>query len=135
MSSDTRDATEEPLPAISSHVYRRLRLPDSDIRILFQKTSYEKVSKERMHLDLETDDIEAEVKRLEARSAARCGSAEAGPGCSAPAWLTVSSSRSCHSCGRWPSRRRTARTQSVCPVQAAPDKGSCPVKLGPAGDC
>ncbi len=31
---------------------------------------------------------------------------------------------------RW---RRTACTQSVCPVQAAPDKGSCLVKLGPAG--
>jgi hypothetical protein len=24
--------------------------------------------------------------------------------------------------------------QSACPVQAAPDKGSCLVKLGPAGD-
>ena len=29
--------------------------------------------------------------------------------------------------------RRTACTQSVCPVQAALDKGSCLVKLGPAG--
>ena len=44
------------------HVYRRLRLPDSEIRILIQKTSDEKTSKERMHLDLETDDVEAEVK-------------------------------------------------------------------------
>ena len=26
-------------------------------------------------------------------------------------------------------------SQSVCPVQAAPDTGSCLVKLGPAGDC
>ena len=33
---------------------------------------------------------------------------------------------------RW---RRTAWTQSVCPVQAALDKGSCLVKLGPAGYC
>jgi len=33
---------------------------------------------------------------------------------------------------RW---RRTACTQSVCPAQAAPDKVSSPVKLGPAGDC
>jgi hypothetical protein len=31
---------------------------------------------------------------------------------------------------RW---RRTACTQSACPVQAALDKGSCLVKLGPAG--
>ena len=30
---------------------------------------------------------------------------------------------------------RTACTQSVCPVQAAPDTGSCLVKLGPAGYC
>jgi hypothetical protein len=33
---------------------------------------------------------------------------------------------------RW---RRTACTQSVCPVQVAPDEGSCLVKLGPAGYC
>ena len=65
------DAAEEPLPAASSRVYRRLRLPDSDIRVLLQRTSDEKVSKERMHLDLETDDLEAEVKRLEALGATR----------------------------------------------------------------
>jgi hypothetical protein len=28
-----------------------------------------------------------------------------------------------------------ACTQSVCPVQAAPDEGSCLVQLGPAGYC
>lgn len=33
------------------------------------------------------------------------------------------------------SARRMACTQLVGPVQAAPDKGSCLVKLGPAGDC
>jgi predicted enzyme related to lactoylglutathione lyase len=65
------DAVEEPLPEISRHVYRHLRLPDSEIRILLQKTSDEKTSKERMHLDLETDDVEAEVKRLEALGAKR----------------------------------------------------------------
>ena len=43
----------------------RLHLPDSDIRILLQRTDDEKTSKERMHLDLKTDDVEAEVKRLE----------------------------------------------------------------------
>jgi hypothetical protein len=64
-------AAEEPLPDISSHVYRLLHLPDSEIRILLQKTNDKKISKERMHLDLETDDIEAEVKRLEALGAAR----------------------------------------------------------------
>jgi predicted enzyme related to lactoylglutathione lyase len=65
------DAPEEPLSAASSHIYRRLRLPDSEIRILLQKTSDTKASKERMHLDLETDDIEAEVQRLEALGATR----------------------------------------------------------------
>ena len=55
----------------STHVYRKLRLPDSDIRILLQKTDDEKTSKERMHLDLETDDVEAEVRRLEALGATR----------------------------------------------------------------
>jgi predicted enzyme related to lactoylglutathione lyase len=69
--SATLDATEEPLPDISSHIYRRLRLPDSEIRILLQKTSDIKTSKERMHLDLETDDLEAEVTRLEALGAKR----------------------------------------------------------------
>src|SRR5215510_1369944 len=64
-------AAEEPLPEISSRIYRHLRLPDSEIRILLQKTNDPKVSKERMHLDLETDDVEAEVKRLEALGAKR----------------------------------------------------------------
>lgn len=65
------DAIEEPLLPASSEVYRRLRLPDSQIRILVQKTNDEKGSKERMHLDLETDDVEAEVQRLEALGATR----------------------------------------------------------------
>jgi Glyoxalase-like domain len=55
------DATEESLPEQSRPIYRRLRLPDSEIRILLQKTGDEKTSKERMHLDLESDDVEAEV--------------------------------------------------------------------------
>ncbi len=65
------NAIEEPLPKQSRRTYRRLRLPDSEIRILLQKTSDEKISKERMHLDLEADDIEAEVSRLEALGATR----------------------------------------------------------------
>ncbi|MBO0838768.1 MAG: VOC family protein [Actinobacteria bacterium] len=64
-------ATEQPVSATSRHVYRKLRLPDSEIRVLLQKTSDPKVSKERMHLDLETDDVEAEVTRLEALGATR----------------------------------------------------------------
>jgi predicted enzyme related to lactoylglutathione lyase len=65
------DATEEPLSEKSRPIYRLLRLPDAEIRVLLQRTDDEKVSKERMHLDLETDDIEAEVQRLEALGATR----------------------------------------------------------------
>ncbi|AYY12187.1 VOC family protein [Actinobacteria bacterium YIM 96077] len=65
------DATEEPLAEQSRHIYRRLRLPDSDIRILLHATNDQKVSKERIHVDLETDDIEAEVQRLEMLGATR----------------------------------------------------------------
>jgi hypothetical protein len=54
-----------------SHVYRRIRLPDSDVRILLQKTEDRKSGKERMHLDLDTDDLEAEVRRLEGLGAMR----------------------------------------------------------------
>ncbi|HYZ57386.1 MAG TPA: VOC family protein [Streptosporangiaceae bacterium] len=69
--STALDAAEEPLSENSRQVYRRLRLPDSEIRVLLQKTSDKKTSKERMHLDLETDDVGAEVKRLEALGATR----------------------------------------------------------------
>ena len=65
------DAEEEPLSDDSSRVYRRLRLPDSYVRILLQRTDDPKTGKERMHLDLETDDVEAEVQRLEALGATR----------------------------------------------------------------
>jgi predicted enzyme related to lactoylglutathione lyase len=65
------DATEEPVSEQSRHIYRKLRLPDSEIRVLLQRTDDPKMSKERMHLDLESDDIEAEVRRLEALGATR----------------------------------------------------------------
>lgn len=64
-------ATEEQVSPASHHVYRKLQLPDSEIRVLLQKTNDPKVAKERMHLDLESDDVEAEVKRLEALGATR----------------------------------------------------------------
>jgi hypothetical protein len=65
------DAKEEPLSEASSQVCRRLRLPDSDIRNLLQRTADPKTRKERMHLDLESNDVEAEVRRLEALGATR----------------------------------------------------------------
>lgn len=48
------DAKEEQLGESSRHVYRRLKPPDSDIRILLQHTDDPKTHKERMHLDLAT---------------------------------------------------------------------------------
>lgn len=65
------DAEDEPLSPNSRSVYRQLRLPDSEIRILLQQTADPKTHKERMHLDIETDDVEAEVQRLEALGATR----------------------------------------------------------------
>jgi predicted enzyme related to lactoylglutathione lyase len=64
-------ATEEPLNPESSKVYRRISLPDAPVRVLLQLTLDPKSHKERMHLDLETDDVEAEVRRLEALGATR----------------------------------------------------------------
>ena len=65
------NAADEPVSERSRPIYRRLRLPDAEIRILLQKTTDPKTAKERMHLDLETDDIEAETARLEALGATR----------------------------------------------------------------
>lgn len=64
-------AIEEPINPASSEVYRRLRLPDSEIRVLLQLTADRKFGKERMHLDLETDEVEVEVRRLETLGAIR----------------------------------------------------------------
>ncbi|MFF0527523.1 VOC family protein [Nocardia amikacinitolerans] len=60
------DATEEKLNPASSRVYRRLRLPDSQVRLLLQATPDDKVSKARVHIDIETDEVEGEVRRLAA---------------------------------------------------------------------
>ncbi len=49
----------------SDTTYRRLKIPDNDIRILLQLVPEEKTSKTRIHIDIETDDIEAEASRLE----------------------------------------------------------------------
>lgn len=64
-------ASEDLISPSSREVYRKLRLPDSEIRILLQKTNDQKNSKEHMHIDLETDDVEAEVKRMEKLGATR----------------------------------------------------------------
>lgn len=41
------------------------------MRVLLQKTGDAKTAKERMHLDLEADNVESEVTRLEALGATR----------------------------------------------------------------
>jgi hypothetical protein len=47
--------------------YRELEGPDDEIKVLVQGVDHPS----RVHLDIETDDIEAEVKRLEALGARR----------------------------------------------------------------
>jgi predicted enzyme related to lactoylglutathione lyase len=69
--SSALGAITEPGGPTSRHIYRKLRLADADIRILLQRTDDVKASKNRVHLDLETDDVEAEVRRLEALGASR----------------------------------------------------------------
>ena len=69
--SSALGAVTEPGGPTSHHIYRKLWLAGPDIRILLQRTDDVKTSKNRMHLDLETDDVEAEVRRLEALGASR----------------------------------------------------------------
>ena len=45
--------------------YVHLRVPDDDVRVLVQKVEHPS----RVHLDIETDNIEAEVNRLQALGA------------------------------------------------------------------
>lgn len=47
--------------------YVRLETPDGDIGVLLQKVAHPS----RVHMDIETDDIEAEVQRLEKLGARR----------------------------------------------------------------
>ena len=50
-------------------IYAALRTPDNEPYLSIQKVSHES----RVHLDIETDDKEAEVRRLEALGARRVG--------------------------------------------------------------
>lgn len=60
-------------PAEAAHpdpgnaAYRVLTVPGDEVKVLVQSVSHPS----RVHLDIETDDIEAEVKRLEALGATR----------------------------------------------------------------
>ncbi len=53
-----------PTTGNSDTVYRRLKIPGSDIRLLLQLVPEEKACKTRVHLDIESDDIDAEADRL-----------------------------------------------------------------------
>ena len=59
-----KPAAEEPSP-----LYRQLLTNPSDLHIEVQKVEHDS----RVHIDIETDDIEAEVGRLEALGAKRVG--------------------------------------------------------------
>ena len=55
----------------SESIYQRLTLPDSNIHILLQLVPEKKASKSRVHIDIETNDVESEVSRLELLGAKR----------------------------------------------------------------
>lgn len=57
------------LPGAEGEKYVRLRDPHEALHIEVQKVDHAS----RVHLDIETDDIEAEVKRLESLGAKRIG--------------------------------------------------------------
>jgi predicted enzyme related to lactoylglutathione lyase len=59
-----KPAAEEPSP-----LYRHLVTEPSDLHIEVQKVQHDS----RVHIDIETDDIEAEARRLEALGAKRVG--------------------------------------------------------------
>ena len=57
----------EPLPGEEGQTYARLTEPSEALHIEVQTVDHES----RVHLDIEADDIEAEVRRLEALGARR----------------------------------------------------------------
>ena len=57
----------EPLPGTEGQKYARLLGPDENLHVEVQTVEHPS----RVHLDIETDDIEAEVRRLEALGALR----------------------------------------------------------------
>jgi len=64
-------ASPEPVNPASVHVYGRLRVPGTAVRLLLQVVPESKLVKNRVHLDLESDDVEAECTRLVGLGATR----------------------------------------------------------------
>ena len=57
-------AKRETIGDASAAIYQRITLPDQPLRILLQLVPEKKTAKTRMHLDIETDNVPAEVARL-----------------------------------------------------------------------
>jgi predicted enzyme related to lactoylglutathione lyase len=62
----------KPAAEEASPIYRQLLTGPNDLHMEVQKVEHES----RVHIDIETDDIEAEARRLEALGAKRVGSVE-----------------------------------------------------------
>jgi predicted enzyme related to lactoylglutathione lyase len=62
----------KPAAEEASPIYRQLLTGPNGLHMEVQKVDHES----RVHLDIETDDIEAEVRRLEALGAKRVGSVQ-----------------------------------------------------------
>lgn len=57
-------ATTDPSAENTPGVYQRLEIPDERVRVLLQLVPDSKIVKNRSHIDIATDDVEAEVTRL-----------------------------------------------------------------------
>jgi len=62
----------KPAAEETSPIYRQLLTGPNDLHMEVQKVEHES----RVHIDIETDDIEAEARRLEALGAKRVGNVE-----------------------------------------------------------
>jgi predicted enzyme related to lactoylglutathione lyase len=70
--SDALGVPLKPAAQEESPIYRQLMTGPSDLHIEVQKVTHDS----RVHIDIETDDIEAEARRLEALGAKRVGSVQ-----------------------------------------------------------
>ena len=62
----------KPAADEESPIYRQLQTGSNDLHMEVQKVDHES----RVHIDIETDDIEAEARRLEALGAKRVGTVQ-----------------------------------------------------------
>src|SRR5579862_2083957 len=65
--SQALGAQASKLPEADNSTYRQLDLPNESVNVLVQQVQHPS----RVHIDIESDDIEAEVRRLEALGARR----------------------------------------------------------------